>query len=122
MGYYEDYGKPAEQALAALKFDNGKPRWDLVPWDVLEDVVMVLNYGAGKYEDRNWEKGMKWSRMFAAAIRHIIRHFFFREYLDPESGKPHLSHAICCLMFLDAYAKRNVGEDDRPGGGDNEDD
>ena len=31
------------------KNDQGKLRWSLVPWDGLEGVVKVLDYGAAKY-------------------------------------------------------------------------
>ncbi len=100
--------------MSAIKNDSGKPRYDLVPWDAMEMFVDVLNYGADKYAARNWEDGMEWSRFFAACLRHLTAWFQHREDVDPESGKSHLAHATCCLMFLMAYQSRGAGEDDRP--------
>ena len=37
--------------MEGRKDDHGKPRWDLLPWDEVEDVVKVLTKGAVKYED-----------------------------------------------------------------------
>lgn len=101
------------QSEPGKKFDAGKPRYDLVPLDSLEAVAMVLAYGAQKYGERNWEKGMSWSRPFAACLRHLFAWFIGRD-IDPESGQPHLAHAACNLFFLLAFANRKTGTDDRP--------
>ena len=61
---------------------------------------------------RNWEKGMKWGRCFGALMRHMWA-WWAKEPADPETGKSHLWHAACCLMFLIAYEQRKIGEDDR---------
>ena len=94
------------------KDDSGKPRWDLLPFDALNDVAMVLAYGAAKYAPRNWEKGMAWGRLLAAALRHLAAWAAGRD-VDDESGLPHLSHAACCVLMLLALTKRGVGTDDR---------
>jgi hypothetical protein len=94
------------------KYDHGKPRYDLLPPDVLADVVKIFTDGAEKYGERNWEAGMSWSRPFAAAMRHLWA-FWDRQNIDPESGSPHLAHAIVNLIFLMAYQGRDVGTDDR---------
>ena len=36
-----------------VKYDDEKPRYDLVPWNEFEEVVKVLSYGACKYDDTN---------------------------------------------------------------------
>lgn len=65
--------------------------------------------------DRNWELGMKWSRVFGALMRHLWAWWNpLVPDTDPETGRSHLWHAGCCLAFLIAYEARNVGEDDRP--------
>lgn len=58
--------------LGGVKKDLGKRRWSLLPWDAVEEVVKVLEFGAQKYADRNWEKGMDWDRLFDASMRHKI--------------------------------------------------
>ena len=94
------------------KFDNDKPQMDLLPFDTLEEVAKVLTFGARKYAPYNWAKGMKYSRLIAACLRHFFKWCKGDEH-DPETGLSHLHHAICCLMFLSEYQRMNVGEDDR---------
>jgi hypothetical protein len=98
----------------ATKFDIDKPRMDLVPPEAVYDLATVLSFGANKYAERNWEKGMSWGRVFAAAQRHLWS-FWGGENRDPESGLLHLAHALCCISFLTTYWYRGVGTDDRPG-------
>jgi len=88
-----------------VKKDAGKLRWDLLPSDAAQAIVEVLTKGAEKYEDRNWEKGMCWSRPFAACMRHLWA-WWRGEDKDPESGLDHLAHAGCCIMFMLAYTMR----------------
>lgn len=109
----------AEQAPAAQqkaepgwKMDAGKPRIDLVAPEFIQQTADVLAFGAAKYSERNWERGMSWGRCFGALMRHMWA-WWAGERNDPESGLPHLAHAACCLMFLVAYEARSVGTDDR---------
>lgn len=95
------------------KEDTGKLGWHLVPGDAVEEIVRVLDFGAGKYAPRNWEMGMAWSRPFAALMRHMWAWWRGQEN-DPETGLSHLAHAGCCILFLIAYSKRKAGTDDRP--------
>lgn len=95
------------------KADQGKDPWDLAAWDAFRAIVKILEFGARKYEDRNWEKGMAWSRCFAALMRHMTA-WWECEGKDPETGCSHLWHAGCCVMFLIAYELRGIGTDDRP--------
>lgn len=87
--------------------------WALLPFDALEEVVKALQHGATKYGDRNWEKGMNWSRLLSATFRHLVA-FAKGETKDPETGLHHLAQAICNLLFLLAYVKRGIGTDDIP--------
>lgn len=95
-----------------VKFDEGKPRWDLLPFDALDEVAEVLRYGANKYAPRNWEKGMAWGRLLGAAMRHLAA-WARGNYRDSESQLPHLAHAACCVLMLLALTMRGVGTDDR---------
>ena len=60
----------------------------------------------------NWKKGMQWSRMYDAMLRHLTA-WIEGENKDPESGLPHLAHCGCCLLFLATYEKMGWGVDDR---------
>ena len=82
------------------KYDEGKLRWDLLPWTPVEDAVSVLTFGATKYGEDNWrEVPNARRRYFAALLRHVLA-WYRGEKLDPETGLPHLAHALCCVLFL----------------------
>lgn len=95
-----------------VKHDAAKQRYDLVPPDALDEIVKVLTFGAQEYNDRNWEKGMDWGRVFGACMRHLWA-YWRGENTDPDSGLPHLAHAGCNIFFLLAYQLRGVEADDR---------
>lgn len=82
------------------KFDQGKPDWSLLPLSLLEPVVQVLTMGAFKYARDNW-KAVKdgRNRYYAATLRHL-KEWQEGKTNDPESGLPHLAHAMCNLIFL----------------------
>jgi len=103
---------PHEKILEGMKYDGEKERFDLLPFDVLEEVAKVLTVGAKKYADRNWESGMDWGRPFAAALRHMSA-FWQRESFDKDTNCHHLACAIAELMFLLAYDFRGTGNDNR---------
>jgi len=84
--------------FGGMKTDNDKLRWDLLPFDVIEEIVDIMTYGAKKYEPNNWKKVEMW-RYKAALLRHIVA-WWLGEDLDKESGRHHLSHALCNLVFI----------------------
>jgi hypothetical protein len=96
-----------------IKYDQNKIRWDLLPFDAISEIAKVMTLGAIKYEPRNWEKGMNWSRGFGAIQRHLTS-WFHGQDLDNETRLSHLAHAGCCLFFMLAWELRDVGLDDRP--------
>lgn len=81
-----------------IKHDNCKVKWSLLPWETLEEVVQVMQYGAEKYGVDNWKHVDPPMRYWDAALRHMIA-FQEGEKLD-ESGLHHLAHAITSLLFL----------------------
>lgn len=88
-----------EDTTIGRKFDGDKPRWELLPWAEVQEVVEILTFGSKKYEDNNWQHVKPRSRYVGAAFRHIIA-WTKGEKQDPEFGKSHLAHAVCCLLFL----------------------
>jgi hypothetical protein len=102
----------AVKNVAGVKFDTHKPRFDLLPWNALWEVASVMEYGSQKYNDRNWERGMRWGRLTAAAFRHLAR-WMMREEFDKESGYRHLPMAVCCiLMLMGLVADGRFSDDD----------
>jgi hypothetical protein len=105
-----------EEAIAnpgtAIKFDQEKPDYSLLPPLPIDEVAKVWTFGKKKYASYNWAKGFAWSRPLAAALRHIFA-FLRGEDRDPESGLLHLAHAICCLMMVIEFQITKTGVDDR---------
>ena len=86
-----------------VKFDQDKPQWTLVPFKAFDEVVKVLTIGAKKYAPDNWKKVPNArQRYIDAAFRHMSA-YAGGEKLDAETGKSHLAHAMCCLLFLLAF-------------------
>lgn len=104
-------GLPKEQPTGS-KFDGDKPRMDLLDSDFLEEVASVLTFGAKKYAAHNWRGGIAYSRLIAAAYRHLGA-INRGEDIDPESGLPHVAHLGCCVMFLSSMMRVKPELDDR---------
>lgn len=86
-----------------VKYDQEKPRFDLMPPRAQLRVVEVLTYGAAKYAPDNWLKvanGPDGYRRYAAACMRHFNAWQRGEAIDPESGHHHLAHAACCLLFI----------------------
>ena len=93
--------------------DEGKPPIHLIPAEAILMLANIFEYGSKKYGDRNWEKGMDWSRMYASAMRHMLA-FWMGENDDRESGYQHMAHATWNCMALMCYVFWGIGFDDRP--------
>lgn len=98
-----------------VKYDAGKPKWSLLPWDALREVVLVFTIGAQKYEERNWERGMAWSRVFNSMQRHATDWFQHRAERDPETSLRQIAQVAWSALVLCAFEIRGIGTDDRPG-------
>ena len=96
-----------------LRFNTGKTRHDLVPVFAQEQYARVLTKGSEKYAERNWELGMKWSKVIASMKRHI-QAFESGEDYDKETGLLHTAHIMCNAGFLTEYYKIYPQGDDRP--------
>lgn len=94
------------------RYNKNKTRWSLLPWDAIERVILVYQFGAKKYSDRNWEQGLSYSDTFESLMRHITA-WYNGEQVDPESGLSHLLHAAFNILALITFETRGVGKDDR---------
>jgi len=81
------------------KFDQEKPRTDLLGPTTMLEVAEMLAFGAEKYGATNWKNCKEPERFTGAALRHIFQYMQGNK-LDEESGKSHLSHASVSLMFV----------------------
>ena len=99
-------------SATGIKHDTGKAPIDLVDGEAIIAIADVLAFGAQKYAAHNWRAGIAWSRLYSATMRHLLA-FWSGEETDPESGLPHLAHALCGLMFLHWHAQHRRDLDDR---------
>jgi hypothetical protein len=90
------------------KFDNGKPRVSLVEPKFILGIAEILTFGAEKYGVNNWKeaKPEDIQRVKDALLRHQLA-YIDGEKIDPESGKPHIYHIGCNLMFLDYFDRQD---------------
>lgn len=86
-----------------MKFDGDKLRMDLLIMGMphaLEGISEVLTFGARKYAADSWQAVPDGIRRYeGAAMRHKSARLK-GEWLDPESGKPHIYHELCCMLFI----------------------
>lgn len=121
FGMFEDVKEQEKETLASEghKYDEGKTRYELLPTLGLEGAAQVLTYGNDKYaldhrvSENNWMKGIRWSRMFGATMRHLWA-WMRGEDLDPESGLHHLDHATANVLILRGLTAIDPENDDRP--------
>lgn len=95
-----------------LRFNTGKVRHDLVPQYAQRQYAEVLTRGSEKYAERNWELGMKWSKVLASMKRHIEAFELGDDY-DSETGLLHMAHVMCNAAFITEYYKIYPQGDDR---------
>lgn len=72
----------------------------------------VYTRGAKKYDDNNWRKGLKWSRILGAMMRHLLWYMAGEKY-DPEDGQHHLSSIAWGANALMEYEFTHPELDDR---------
>lgn len=98
---------------SGARFNEGKPDFSMIPLCTMEDEIRVWMYGAKKYAKNNWMKGMDWDVPFACMMRHMAA-WQRGEENDPETGLPHIAHAMCNLRMLTLYSKTFKEGDHRP--------
>ena len=87
----------------AIKYDTGKPAFDMIPPEALEEIARVFQVGAQKYSRDNWRQGFDWSRIYGAIQRHLNA-FWGGQDRDPETGLLHVAQAAWgCMVLLNFY-------------------
>ena len=87
-------------------------RFDLVPPDAEWALAEHFGKGAGKYAERNWERGTDWSLNYAAARRHLGL-WWSGEDVD-EDGSSHLMAVAWHMFALYHFASSHPELDNRP--------
>ena len=88
-------------------------RYDLIPTEPLRILAEHYGRGAQKYAERNWELGLDWSKLYAAAQRHLNQ-FWAGEDIDPETQTPHVISAAWMCFALCQMMETHPQLDDRP--------
>lgn len=107
--------------VAALPDDNPKTKFGvqktpmhLVPMPAIIEMAEVFRLGAAKYGAYNWRKDrVSASVYYGAGLRHMAA-WWEGEDFDPESGRPHLAHAMDCFAIVIDAAHHGMLNDDRP--------
>ena len=97
----------------AARFSKGKTRFDLIPPWPLEELAKVYTYGAQKYDDDNWRKGLTWKENVIGPLERHLKKWLQGEKLDDESNCHHLAMVMwqCCALM--EYERCGLGQDDR---------
>ena len=104
--------KPNLEAESGLRFDDKKPRFDLIPTYPMFQLARLFAFGTKKYAERNWEKGMPWSKVIAPLQRHLCN-WMAGEDNDDETGLSHMIHVAWNAMVLVEYERLYRDLDDR---------
>lgn len=92
---------------AKNNFKYDKLRWELLPLNLIEELVKVYHYKAKKYYSESWKEIPNgYERLKASALRHLVA-FEKGEINDPESGLPHLIQASWNLLTCYYYSNRD---------------
>lgn len=79
---------------------DGKPRMELLPYDLLMRTSIWYGVGAEKYGDNNWRLGQPQSAVIGSLMRHLTK------YMNGERDEDHLAAVVwnaLSLMNSDEY-------------------
>ena len=86
--------------MTGTKHDGKKPRWSLLPAGTIQQIIAVLEFGAAKYTENNWQYVDRGPERYYDALMRHTHAWRDGEKNDQESGLHHLAHAGCCLLFM----------------------
>lgn len=96
----------------AQKHDAEKPDMSLLTLAAKTGIAKAFMDGEKKYGRYNYLSGMEWTRLLAAADRHLSA-FNDGEDCAKDSGLNHLYHAGACICMLIEYFEKSLGTDNR---------
>lgn len=106
----KDSGERSKYLTGAMRDSRfSKGRFDLISPIALIRIARVYEKGARKYTDRNWEKGLPFSRFIDSALRHIIQFM-----MGGEEDEDHLAQACWNLMAIMHMQMTHPGLNDLP--------
>jgi len=82
------------------KYDTQKPRHSLIPVEVTDALLAVLEFGAKKYAPDNWKHVQNGQTRYTDALERHLDAIKRGERLDPDSGLPHIAQVLANAAFL----------------------
>lgn len=95
---------PCEVFRGGARRSDRKPRFDLIPFEFLEEVADALTEGAAKYGPHNWKRGD--AEFFRDAWSHAFVHL--QKFKEGDTKEDHLAHLACNVAFLIWAVKKGV--------------
>jgi len=89
----------------------------LVPGAASAYLAMGLKEGARKYGAYNWRETQIETMTYVGAVLRHLSAYTDGEDIDPESGNPHLAHALASLAILVDAIEGDFVIDNRPPSG-----
>lgn len=81
-------------------YKDKKLRWDLLPLELIEEVVKVYTAGAEKYGENRWQNLPNgYNRYKAAMFRHLMEVERGNER-DEETGCLHMAQVVTNALFM----------------------
>lgn len=89
----------------SYKKNEGKPKWHLIDFKSLEEVVRVMEFGAKKYGDHAYKYNeLEKEELTDSMQRHLVE-LHDEQEKDNETGLNHAAHiAANALMYLWKYS------------------
>lgn len=97
FGAVKDSGGPKQKFSTGAHRDiqEGKGRFDLLPYYAITRLAQHFENGAKKYGDENWRKGIPLRRYLDSMIRHAFK---VLAGMDDEDHLAAVAWNACCLL------------------------
>lgn len=82
-----------------IKRDEGKPRLDLVPMEIVKAIGIVLTKALEDHTEGSW-RSVEIFRFRAAMMRHLVEYMIDPKSVASDSKLPHLWHLAANVSFL----------------------
>lgn len=90
----KDSGNRREFETGAVRdIQEGKGRFDLMPWAALMEIAKHCENGSKKYGEHNVDRGLPLSSFVDSAFRHLAK------YVEGWNDEPHLTAAAWNLLW-----------------------
>jgi hypothetical protein len=90
---------------AVRDVQDGKGRYDLLPFHAIERVAHIFEKGAKKYAEENWRKGIPLRRYLDSALRHLSK------AAQGQRDEDHFAMAawnVMCLLETEFMIKQGI--------------